>query len=190
VLKPLRFPCVLTASLANHAPVGSFQTVLLIFFLYTKKTCDRIFTNRNNKADVENWLGVVVLNKKLFNKLAMLAIINCFISFFTLLIFKLFKDDFTIYSFIHWMQIDTKKAAFYLLILFIVSISTVKVQMRIYYKLKAQNPWFLALLKHCPILVFFIGLSISMNYYLQYFQFLKNPQQFQMNHSPMKFLII
>lgn len=110
-----------------------------------------------------------------FNRVISLAAWNGIFAFLLLFSIKLFRNRFSIDNFIYWMQEDTKKMALYLIILFSLLFSTIKIQLKLLARLEQHHPKVLIGFKYLFIFIFSFAASMIVNYYFQYFQMMKDP---------------
>ncbi len=110
-----------------------------------------------------------------FNIVISLAAWNGIFAFILLFIIKLSRNRFSIDNFIYWMQEDTKKMVIYLVILFLMLFSTIKIQLKLLARLEQQHPKVLTGFKYLYIFLSSLAASMIVNYYFQYFQMLKDP---------------
>ncbi|WP_071393446.1 LTA synthase family protein [Bacillus tuaregi] len=115
------------------------------------------------------------MERKRFNRFISLLAWNGIIAFFVIFVIKMAGNEFNIGSFIFWMQEATKKFSFILFSLFLIQLAFVKIQLKILNKVEEEYPWFLHVFKYSFIFIFLVTSSIFINYYFQYFQFLKDP---------------
>jgi phosphoglycerol transferase MdoB-like AlkP superfamily enzyme len=115
------------------------------------------------------------MKKQVIRQFPIFFIVNFTMALFFLFIYKMFRYDFKIDVFFLWLHDYTKIFAIYLSILFLAFISLIKVQITIFSVLKKRYSWAILLLKYLLIFLILMGASILTNYYLQYFQSLKDP---------------
>ncbi|MBB6447269.1 LTA synthase family protein [Bacillus benzoevorans] len=109
------------------------------------------------------------------NRLISLAAWNGIFAFALLFTIKLFRNRFSIDNFIYWMQEDTKKMTVYLIIIFFLLFSTIKIQLKLFASLEQHHPKVLIGFKYLFIFISSFAASMIVNYYFQYFQMLKDP---------------
>lgn len=115
------------------------------------------------------------MKKQLFNKVFYLLAVNTIISALFLFLYKMFRYNYDIVPLIQSMQEDTKRFALNFMIVLVVFISTTIWQLKLFHYVKNKYPFGLLLLKLTFILLVSFGASLIVNYYLQYFQFLRDP---------------
>jgi phosphoglycerol transferase MdoB-like AlkP superfamily enzyme len=115
------------------------------------------------------------MKKQLFNKIFYILAVNTIISALFLFLYKMFRYNYDIVPLIQSMQEDTKRFALNFMIVLIVFISTAIWQLKLFHYAKSKYPFGLLLLKLTFILLVSFGASLIVNYYLQYFQFLRDP---------------
>src|SRR4051812_37242654 len=118
---------------------------------------------------------MIMMKNKLFNKVFYLISINTVVSVLVFFIYKMFRYSFEIEPLIQSLHEGTKRFVINILIVFLVFISTAKLQIKVFYRIKKQFPWVLTLLKLAFILFVSIASSLIINYYFQYFQHLMEP---------------
>lgn len=116
-----------------------------------------------------------MMKNQLFNKIFYLLAVNSIISAVFLFFYKMFRYDYNIVPLIQSMHEDTKRFAFNMLIVFLVFISTAKLQLKLFNYIKKQFPFVLSLLKLTFVLLVSFAASLTVNYYFQYFQLLRDP---------------
>ena len=118
-----------------------------------------------------------MMTKQLFNRIFYLLAVNSIISAVFLFLYKMFRYNFDIIPLIHSMHEDTRRFAFNMMIVLVVFISTAKLQLKLFNYIKKQFPIVFSLLRIIFIVLVSFGASLIVNYYFQYFQFLKDPLQ-------------
>jgi phosphoglycerol transferase MdoB-like AlkP superfamily enzyme len=116
-----------------------------------------------------------MMKKQLFNKVFYLIAANTIISALFLFIYKMFRYNYDIVPLIQSMHEDTKRFVLNMMIVFLVCISSAKLQLKLFNHMKKQFPWAVTLLKLVFILFISLAASLIVNYYFQYFQQLKDP---------------
>jgi len=115
------------------------------------------------------------MNKQNISKFFYLVTTNIIFSFLILFIYKIFRNNFNSAPLIQSMYEDTKILVLQIFMLFLVFITTLKLQIKVFYRIKENNPLLFTLLKLTYILMISLALSCMVNYFFQYFQLLKDP---------------
>lgn len=83
---------------------------------------------------------------------------------------KKIRADLNIYTFLHYIEEDTKKFIFYFIIIFLGFLISSKFQLKIIERLLDEYPRMMKVLKYITILLICFAASFVVNYYFQYYQ--------------------
>lgn len=100
---------------------------------------------------------------------------NVFFALLALFFIKLFRNNYSIENFILWAHDDTKKMAFYFIVLLLFFLATAKLQFKTVQYAKGRFPWFLTISKYIGVFFLTLFTAIIVNYFFQYFQWLQDP---------------
>ncbi|WHX99999.1 LTA synthase family protein [Neobacillus sp. DY30] len=112
--------------------------------------------------------------KTLINKTLLVIAANLIFSLLVLFFYYMIRDNFHIVPLIESMHVNTKRMAMSIVILFFVFISSAMWQLKIFSFIKKNKPWLVHVLKIAFLLLVYLGASILINYFFQYFQHLQD----------------
>jgi phosphoglycerol transferase MdoB-like AlkP superfamily enzyme len=115
------------------------------------------------------------MKKELFNKTFIIIAVNFILSLCVLFLYKMFRYHFDLVPLIEFMHTNSKRMVLSIFIVFMGLLSTLMQQLKVFAYIKQNKSWVLTSLKMAFIMLVSLMTSILINYYLQYFQHLKDP---------------
>src|SRR3954453_7357966 len=104
-----------------------------------------------------------------------LVVVNSIFAIICLFVSSSFTRALNIGYFISLIQANTQKFVLSFGLLLLIFLLTSKIQIKFYHVLTRKHPWIVPILKYGYIFSISLIASVIVNYYLQYFQMLKDP---------------
>ena len=115
------------------------------------------------------------MNKERIRRGMFLIVVNSIFAIICLFVFSSFTRALNIGYFISLIQANTQKFVLSFGLLLLIFLLTAKIQIKFYHVLTRKHPWIVPILKYGYIFSISLIASVIVNYYLQYFQMLKDP---------------